>query len=430
MSQPTLICPRCGAPLLATSRFCPRCDTPIAPSALAHDEVFLPGTRRLRVGADSLSLTELMAMVEAGQAWLRQKLQSADAVTRDQAARALKDLSQVLDSLSQQLAQGRDTERITQRFPTPRIYAVGCPVCGRGNRIGARFCQTCGAPLTDAPAVGASASEPSVRVTTASKTDVGQAREKNEDTCYVGPLSVGGGSATLCLVADGMGGAVAGEQASRMASETVQAELQAALKRDVPTSDEAWQALLKTCATKANQNVYTHARANPERKGMGTTLTLLVLIGMRAHLAHVGDSRAYLINATGATEEGTPSLQLTGDHTLVARLVDIGQLTPEQARTHPQRSMLYRAIGTDPQVEVDTGSYAIQPGDFALVCSDGLVNYLEDAELAQIVLKTPDIQAACDQLVQLANTRGGRDNISVVLAKIESSYASLPSVRS
>jgi protein phosphatase len=152
---------------------------------------------------------------------------------------------------------------------------------------------------------------------------------------------------------------------------------------------------------------------------MGTTLTLIVVVGERAHMAHVGDSRAYLCNAAGVTEEGEPLLQLSSDHTLVARLVDIGQLTPEQSRTHPHRNALYRALGTEPTIDVDTGSHALRSGDRLLLCSDGLTTYVEDTELAQIVLQAAPPRHTCRRLVTLANERGGQDNVSVIVATVE-----------
>jgi PPM family protein phosphatase len=169
----------------------------------------------------------------------------------------------------------------------------------------------------------------------------------------------------------------------------------------------------------ANRRVYEESRANIDHKGMGTTLTIALIVGDRLYIASVGDSRAYLINAGGVTEDGATSAQLTSDHSLVARLVDIGQITPEQARTHPQKNLLYRSIGTDPSVEVDTFAEQLEPGDILLLCSDGLINHVRDEEIAEIVLAQRDPNRACEQLVTLANQRGGRDNISVVIVRAE-----------
>jgi PPM family protein phosphatase len=151
---------------------------------------------------------------------------------------------------------------------------------------------------------------------------------------------------------------------------------------------------------------------------MGTTLTVALLIGDHAHIAQVGDSRAYLFNRSGLSADGALAAQLTNDHSLVARLVDIGQITAEEARSHPQRNLLYRSLGTDPTVDIDTYSQPLQEGDRLLLCSDGLTNHVEDAELAQIVLEHSAPDAICAKLVALANERGGRDNISVIVVQV------------
>jgi protein phosphatase len=384
--------------------------------------MLIPGGKRLRVTQEALSLRELLTMIESGVHWWRQQLQSADQVTRQHAAAAIKDLSRILDSLSEQLAQGRETVRITTRLPVARRYSVGCPTCGRGNRAGARFCLSCGSLLPDThnPQDSRPDQPEPLRLHSAVVSDVGRVRQNNEDTCAVAPLpSVAGAVAHMLLVADGMGGAHAGEVASQLAGETVQQTLRSELQTLVPPDDAAWQDLLRRAVLAANQRVYSAAQAQSEQQGMGTTLTLIVVVGDRAHMAHVGDSRAYLCNAAGVTEEGEPLLQLSSDHTLVARLVDIGQLTPEQSRTHPHRNALYRALGTEPTIDVDTGSHALRSGDRLLLCSDGLTTYVEDTELAQIVLQAAPPRHTCRRLVTLANERGGQDNVSVIVATVE-----------
>jgi protein phosphatase len=152
---------------------------------------------------------------------------------------------------------------------------------------------------------------------------------------------------------------------------------------------------------------------------MGTTLTLLLVVGSRAHLAHAGDSRAYLVHAEGVADDGLPWLQLTSDHSLVARLVDIGQLDAEEARKHPQRNIIYRALGTQASIETDTSSQPLGVGDCLLLCSDGLTAHVNDDELARMTLAAPEPAHACEQLIELANQRGGSDNISVVIAMVE-----------
>ena len=255
--------------------------------------------------------------------------------------------------------------------------------------------------------------------TVAARTDTGRVRHQNQDSVYTGAIPLPDGQqAYLCLVADGMGGAAAGEYASRLAADVSRAYLEQESASHAPATDAAWQALLRDAVRAANRQIYDAARTDAARRGMGTTLTMALLVGDRLHIASVGDSRAYLLNTDGVTDDGAPSAQLTSDHSLVARLVDIGQLTPEQARVHPQRNILYRSIGTDPSVDVDTRSEALEPGDIVLLCSDGLVNHVSDEEIAQIALGETDLDRAVMRLVSLANERGGRDNISVVMVRV------------
>lgn len=392
-----------------------RCGAAVEP--FPDDEVLLSGGKRLRVSADALSLRELLNVVESGVAHWRKRLETADGVAREQAAAAIKELSQILDSLAQQLAQGRETVRITGRLPTQRSYPRACAICGRGNRAEAKYCVACGSPLR--PGAKPAARPPAeLRLAIAARSDVGVSRTVNEDTGYGGEFSTADGTfGTLLLVADGMGGHRSGDVASRLASDTLKHELTAALADGIPADDAAWHELLRAAITAANQRVYQHTRPKPGERGMGTTLTAAVVTGRRVHIGHVGDSRAYLINPAGVAGEGIPYLQLTTDHSLVARLVDIGQLTPEQARTHPQRHMIYRSLGTDPTVEVDTVSQALAPGDILLLCSDGLNTHVEDAEIAQIALDEPGPARTCERLIDLANQRGGRDNITVIVAR-------------
>jgi protein phosphatase len=368
---------------------------------------------------DSLNLHEIVNVVESGVRWWQDRLTSADIATRERAAQSIEELSRILHSLSQQLSQGRETIRITTRLPVLRSYTVGCPVCGRGNRAGAKYCQACGASLAG-PAqaeIGTGTPMP-LRFKVAARTDQGRVRKNNQDSVYTGTIKLHGITARLALVADGMGGANAGEQASRIASEVTQAQILRNESGQAPPNDDAWQDLLRKAAREANRRVYEESRTGEDRKGMGTTLTIALIVGERLHVASVGDSRAYLLNAGGVTADGATTAQLTSDHSLVARLVDIGQITAEQARTHPQRNLLYRSIGTDPSVEVDTLSEQLDPGDVVLLCSDGLINHVRDEEIAQIALEQADPDRACEQLVNLANERGGRDNISVVIIRV------------
>lgn len=419
------ICQACKRSIEIMARFCPYCGALLAgkqdqPTA---EEVVLSSGKHLRVSNDSLNLQELQDLVASGISWWKQHLQQTEGVAREQAAEAIKNLSRVLDSLSQQIEQGRRTVRITTRLPSTRIYSVGCPVCGHGNRSQARFCKQCGALLvsSDKNKSGADmAKAPHFRITTDSQSDVGKVRTNNEDTCYTDSLVTPSGlSVTILLVADGMGGAKAGEEASRIASETIQYEIHHRLLGSQPTDHGAWQDILRESMQIANHRIYQQSQTHKEQQGMGTTLTVALIAENYVHLGHVGDSRAYLFNAEGMTAEGDTMMQLTADHTLVARLVDIGQLTLEEARLLPQRNMLYRALGTEPKVDVDTESHHLTNGDMLLLCSDGLNAHVEDAELPRIVLEAATPQAACNQLVALTNKRGGQDNISVVVARVE-----------
>lgn len=415
--QGSRACPACGAPLMPGARFCTRCGAPTFDQPA--DEVALAGGRRLQLSADTLSLRELLAVVESGVAYWRQRLDQAEGVARDQAAAAIKELSQILDSLATQIAQGRETVRITGRLPPQRVAPRPCALCGRGNRATARYCVACGAPLQ--PGLRpATRRPPARRLAVAARTDRGMTRPINEDTVYAGEFSTSEAPiGTLLLVADGMGGHRAGDVASALAVATLKQTLTEALSAGLPGDDAAWHDLLRQAVSEANRQVYARARADAATRGMGTTLTVAVVTATRAHLAHVGDSRAYLMNPAGVAGEHITWTQLTVDHTLVARLVDIGQLTPEQARSHPQRHMLYRSLGTDPTTEVDALSQALAPGDVLLLCSDGLVNHVDDPELAQIVLAEPGEDRACERLIALANARGGTDNISVVIARVK-----------
>lgn len=413
-------CFNCGSALAASARFCSYCGMQLD-NLNAPVEVALTGTNRLRLTQDTLSIRDLLGVVEAGVSWWQQKLQQAEGVDRRRAAEAIKELSRILDSLSEQLARGRETMRITARLPPLRFAEVACPFCGRGNRRGARFCLSCGRALDSATVAPAAAPPAPMQLAVAGHSDVGRVRSNNEDVFYAGELHSGDGlHATLLMVADGMGGAEAGDVASAMARDIVKQELVAALNQEArPDADAAWHGLLQRIVTSANRQIYAAAQADPARRGMGTTLTLAVLQDYRVHIAHVGDSRAYLLNAGGVDDAGQPIIQLTSDHSIVARLVDIGQLSPEQARSHPHRNMLYRSLGTEAAIEVDSFSHALQPGDMLLLSSDGLDTHVTAAEMAALALQSQfSPQQICERLIEMANERGGRDNISVVIARV------------
>jgi PPM family protein phosphatase len=241
-----------------------------------------------------------------------------------------------------------------------------------------------------------------------SATSVGMVREGNEDRYFHGKDTF--------AVADGMGGHVAGEVASATALEPI-SELDGA---EFSSPEEA-TAALKGAITTANTTVFEKAAEDPDLRGMGTTLTALLVRDSRFYLAHVGDSRAYRLR------RGEPITRLTTDHTLVQQLIDEHRLSPEEADTHPQRSVITRAIGVEPHVEVETQApEELLPGDQILLCSDGLTAPVKDDEISRILTQYEDGQAACQALIDAANSGGGPDNITVVLLRVEAAHPAPP----
>ena len=236
----------------------------------------------------------------------------------------------------------------------------------------------------------------------AAVTDTGRKRRHNEDSLIVEPPIFG--------VADGMGGAQAGEVASGIVA-SVFREYHA--PDDLPPAER-----LVALIQEANRRIYERARGDAEHSGMGTTTTAALVEDDRIAIAHVGDSRAYRIRG-GALE------QLTNDHSLVGDLMRSGRLTPEEAKMHPQRSVITRALGTDPEVDVDTLVVDAEPGDIFLLCSDGLPTMVDDDEILQTVVASRSLESAAKALVQAANRGGGDDNVTVVLFAVESGEATL-----
>jgi len=229
----------------------------------------------------------------------------------------------------------------------------------------------------------------------------GRRRRRNEDAWVCHP--------PLFAVADGMGGARGGEIASRVAA--------TALGESVDGSGEARVVAL---IQEANRQVYERAREDSDASGMGTTITLALFENGIVSIGHVGDSRAYLIRDRKVD-------QLTEDHSLVAELVRSGRLSPEEAEGHPQRSVITRALGTDPDVDVDTFSIEAKPGDLFLICSDGLTSMVADDEILDVVEPhRDDLDAAAKELVNAANRSGGDDNITVVFFEVVEDGAQIP----
>jgi PPM family protein phosphatase len=226
-------------------------------------------------------------------------------------------------------------------------------------------------------------------------TDTGRQRRANEDSLLA--------RSPLFVVADGMGGAQAGEVASRIAVEFFQHGLE-------NTTDA--EASLATHALAANARIHELSQASAEHAGMGTTLTAVYVGIEEVSIAHVGDSRAYCLR------DGE-LLRLTDDHSLVDELIRQGKLTPEEAVEHPQRSVITRALGPEATVEIDTRSYRARDGDVYLLCSDGLTTMVPDALLAELLLAHQRLREAGEALIAAANEAGGRDNITVVLLRVE-----------
>ncbi|MET1009382.1 MAG: Stp1/IreP family PP2C-type Ser/Thr phosphatase [Gaiellaceae bacterium] len=230
----------------------------------------------------------------------------------------------------------------------------------------------------------------------AGRTHPGKVRRRNEDSYVLDP--------PLFAVADGMGGAQAGEVASRLTA----AAFREFHEADRLPPDERLQAIIQ----EANRRIYDRAHADSDFSGMGTTVTAALLTGGRVTIGHVGDSRAYRIR-NGELE------QLTDDHSLVGDLMRSGRLTPEEADAHPQRSVITRALGTDPDVDVDTLAIEGEPGDLFLLCSDGLTTMVADDDILGILDAAPTLDDAARALVRAANTGGGEDNVTVVLFRVE-----------
>ncbi|HET7573135.1 MAG TPA: Stp1/IreP family PP2C-type Ser/Thr phosphatase [Gaiellaceae bacterium] len=225
--------------------------------------------------------------------------------------------------------------------------------------------------------------------------DTGRKRRRNEDNYVVAP--------PLFAVADGMGGAQAGEVASKLAAATLEDGEGAELHGD---------ARVRSLIVEANRRVYDRASSDPAASGMGTTMTVALVEGMTVTIGHVGDSRAYLLR------EGRME-QLTDDHSLVNELLKSGKLSPDEAQAHPQRSVITRAVGTDPDVEADVFPIEACDGDVFLLCSDGLTDMVEDEDILGVLDRhRDDLDRAVRQLVAAANRGGGEDNITAVAFRV------------
>jgi len=261
-------------------------------------------------------------------------------------------------------------------------------------------------------------------ITVSARTDVGRSREHNEDALLVANLTTQdtsidadphrytlGRKGSILLVADGMGGALGGEVASRMATKLIHRALVSTWSTDPDDSPERFAAYIREAVQGANHEIHTRSKAQSDLSGMGTTATLAGILGPRVLLNQVGDSRAYLIRA-GVV------VQVTKDQSFVQRLMDTGRVSEERALEMAPKNIVLQALGPRPTVDDVQTWQPIARGDTILLCSDGLSGLVTAEEMAQMVTDGPDLARACEQLIALANSRGGPDNITVILARV------------
>jgi protein phosphatase len=267
-----------------------------------------------------------------------------------------------------------------------------------------------------------------IRVDVCGRTDVGRTREHNEDSFLLGDVSGGaqlpehavvtvgsGGRRLLFMVADGMGGAAAGEIASDMAVGTVFERVTARWAQDAPegvaSGDAAAFALsLREAAEEANRRIHVHATEHPEYRGMGTTATIAGVFDDTLYIAQVGDSRAYLIR-------GGRALQITKDQSVLLRVVEAGGMTEEEAERSERRNIILQALGPEAKVVIDLTHQQLRRDDLLILCSDGLSSLVRGEEIARIAAACKDVCELCERLIDTANASGGPDNITVIAAR-------------
>ena len=272
---------------------------------------------------------------------------------------------------------------------------------------------------------GRSPAAKAIKVEVFAKTDLGRTRDHNEDHFLVADLTRRNASlkpavrthevgerGSLFVVADGMGGAAAGELASEMATQAIYEQLLSTWGSERELTPQRFAFRLREAVEGANRQIHSYAVAHPEVRGMGTTTTAVGVLGDRFFLSQVGDSRAYLIRQGQA-------VQLTKDQSLMQRLVEAGELTEEEAAKSERRNIILQALGPDARVKVDLTHQEARRGDTLVLCSDGLSGSVKKEEIAEIATHERDLQAACDRLIALANERGGPDNITVILARFD-----------
>jgi PPM family protein phosphatase len=245
--------------------------------------------------------------------------------------------------------------------------------------------------------------------------DTGRARTNNEDSVAIEP------ACALAVLADGMGGYNAGEVASQMATSFIRTELSRWLgQASALATDTEVKRAMEICVDNANRAIFNAANTNPQYAGMGTTLVVTVFRQDRMIVGHVGDSRVYRFRAGKLS-------QVTRDHSLLQEQIDAGLITPEQAAFSSNKNLVTRAVGVEDTVLLETHVHEVQPGDLYLLCSDGLSDMLADASIQQLLQMHAPLSEAGAALVEAANDAGGKDNISVILARTEGS--AVPSTR-
>ena len=234
-----------------------------------------------------------------------------------------------------------------------------------------------------------------------SATDIGQKRSMNQDFIFTseGPV---GNLPNLFVVADGMGGHNAGDFASRYG----ESGLVESVRKDKNFNPVK---ILRNAIEAANREIFSQAQMDPAMAGMGTTTVVCTVVGGYAYVANVGDSRLYVA--------GSDLMQITQDHSLIAEMVRLGELTPEQGRNHPDKNIITRAVGTSEEVRIDFFDIKLEAGSQVLMCSDGLTNMVEDSRILEI-LKDTETENKVQKLIDEANANGGKDNIAIVLVEM------------
>lgn len=267
------------------------------------------------------------------------------------------------------------------------------------------------------------------RVELFARTEIGCVRERNEDAFVVANIATGerglrpkttmqelGVGLALLGVCDGMGGAAAGDIASKLGAET----LYDALMASTPLYDEgAVQEAVLSAVVTANRAILEYARNHPGKRGMGTTMTAALVYGSELFIGHIGDSRAYL-------RRGRALTQLTTDHSVVGQMIASGQLTPEQARSYEHRNVLLQALGVQPVIQPEFVQVQLRAGDVLLLCSDGLNGPLEDDHILEIMLKYQDPVRCCRSLTEAACAAGGPDNVTVAVGRFVGDGLQIP----